>query len=309
MPNALPSNGNGHVDLGELGTRQFGYLEVREKNEVGSQNIRAWPCRNLSLPIQQLYILKFYLSTRQLGITMKLSWIISATGVCANIYGSDTQQVLGGSVDLFGTAYTCENGMFSLTDLSICSSLHYKPGVKPSVTCTDPLSGQPNCSCTCTNGIAFNQTLPSTYQTDPISCPSNDDCQADKTQCLSHNDELKAQLDKQKQEYILREQDLKMELQKFQMTKFQYLGCYTNTNWKLLTARVTSNPYITIGICANVCAGWKYFGVSYNACYCDHEFRIATQNVPNSQCDRKCIGDERESCGGTGNMLSVFKYE
>jgi len=267
----------------------------------------VWPCRELSLPIKQLHIFKLYLSTRRLDITMKISWIILVTGVCATLYGSDTQQVLGSSVDLFGTAYTCENGMFLLIVLFIRRSLLYGPGVKPSIDCTDPSSESPNCSCTCTNGITFNQTLSSTFPTDTISGPSIDECQEDKTECLTQQDELRAQLDKQQQEHLLREQELKTELQRFQMFKFQYQGCYTDLDWTLLTIRA-SHKYMTIGICANICYGWKFFGLRANACYCDHAFQRSTQKVSDSECTDECVGDPSTKCGGR-KTLSVYAHE
>jgi len=239
-----------------------------------------------------------YSSTRQLDITMKLSWILSVTGVCANIYGSDTQQVLGGSVDLFGNAYTCENGMFLSTISFICRSLLYQLGVKPSIDCTDPSSESPNCSCTCTNGITFNQTLSSTFPTDTISGPSIDECQADKTQCLTQNDELKAQLDKQKEENLLREQNLQAELKKREPPTYRYLGCYTDPDRNVFTTLTATQSLMTIDMCAKICSEYSYYGLINKTCYCDSQFRVISQKVAQSRCESRCPGELSKMCGG-----------
>jgi len=280
---------------------------VRKKNEVESQNIRVWPCRELYLPIKQLHIFKIYSSTRQLDTAMKFSWILFVTGVCANVYGGVTQQVLGSSLDLAGTSYTCENGMFTLANLLIRRSLHHELGVKPSVTCTDPLSGQPNCSCTCTNGITFHQTLPSTFETDSISCPSNDDCQAEKTQCLVHNDELKAQLAKQEREHLLREEQLQTDLKEHQPT-FRYLGCYSDPNRNLFTRLITHFKYAMPKMCAGLCENYLYYGVAGDSCYCGWNFEIPERKLLDSQCEDKCPGFANYNCGGA-KALSVYKRD
>ncbi|KAH6875025.1 hypothetical protein BKA58DRAFT_379094 [Alternaria rosae] len=194
--------------------------------------------------------------------------------------------------------------MSTLTVLFICRSLLYVPGVKPSVDCTDPSSESPNCSCTCTNGITFNQSLSSTFPTDTISGPSIDECQADKTQCLSQKDELKAQLDRQEQEHLLRVEQLQTELKKHK-PDFQYLGCYSDGDRKLLGGLTISSDQMTTDMCAINCFKHQYHGLVNGVCYCDNTFRQTLQKVDDSRCEFKCPGNSAKKCGGAW-VLSVF---
>lgn len=85
--------------------------------------------------------------------------------------------------------------------------------MKPSIVCDSALSDRPNCSCTCTNGITFDQAL------DPFSSSTNgtpDDsvCQADKTECFERERQLKienASLIKAQQDQDERERQLMIE--------------------------------------------------------------------------------------------------
>jgi len=63
--------------------------------------------------------------------------------------------------------------------------------MKPSVQCMDP-SVPPTCSCSCSNGINFNQTLSATLAGG--SQPSPDTCQADNEQCLQRENNCKDSL-------------------------------------------------------------------------------------------------------------------
>ena len=63
--------------------------------------------------------------------------------------------------------------------------------MKPSVQCMDP-SVPPTCSCSCSNGITFTQTLSATLAGG--SQPSPDTCQADNEQCLQRENNCKDSL-------------------------------------------------------------------------------------------------------------------
>ena len=115
--------------------------------------------------------------------------------------------------------------------LSTSQSSHIPIGANPSLECVVP-SASPSCSCTCSNGILFNQTLTATPPTGSSTHP--DTCQADKDQCLQREQQLSAQItDAQQarkeceeksttemngaqQKYLEREQDLLAQLNEAQ---------------------------------------------------------------------------------------------
>jgi hypothetical protein len=82
--------------------------------------------------------------------------------------------------------------------------------VKPAIVCDNASSDRHNCSCTCTNGITFNQLL------DPFSSstngPPNDSvCQVEKTDCFERERQLKDENAKAHQDHTERERQLKDE--------------------------------------------------------------------------------------------------
>ncbi|KNG50492.1 hypothetical protein TW65_02167 [Stemphylium lycopersici] len=138
------------------------------------------------------------------------------------------QQPLG-SLDVSGNVYQCQNG------------------VKPSITCTDSASEKPTCSCTCTNGIIFDQLLPATSMDGSSTAP--DSCQAEKQEWLEREQQLIADLNqandkltRKEQEHLQREQQLSTELSTCNAkpscnTKpFKYNGCYVDTESRVLDA-------------------------------------------------------------------------
>jgi len=106
---------------------------------------------------------------------MRVNWIFTLSVLCVTAYTYDTQEVFG-SLDLSGNSYQCENGM------------------KPSITCMNPSSNNHSCSCTCTNGIMFQQPLPLSSHIGGSSA-SLADCQAGKNECLAREKDLMDQLD------------------------------------------------------------------------------------------------------------------
>ncbi|KAH6870210.1 hypothetical protein BKA58DRAFT_338645, partial [Alternaria rosae] len=127
---------------------------------------------------------------------MRLSWALFVSGICAKVYGGDTQQVFGSSLELAGTSFTCENG------------------VTPSITCSDPSQHEHSCSCACTNGLKFEQSLPfSSFQ--PGGSGSNlspDACQAANEELLTREQNLINQLRLKEEELLRREQEFSAEL-------------------------------------------------------------------------------------------------
>jgi hypothetical protein len=140
---------------------------------------------------------------------MKLPWILFVSSLCAEAYGSNIQTVLGNSLDLSGTLYTCENGMLNFTVFLNYRFLLNQLGVKPSITCED-LSHIHSCSCTCTNGLRFEQSLPSSVQPDGSSSSSSslDACQKANNECLVREQDLTNQLSQKERDLLQREEEL-----------------------------------------------------------------------------------------------------
>lgn len=63
---------------------------------------------------------------------------------------------------------------------------------------------------------------------------------------------------------------------------------------------------MTIGMCADFCAGYTYFGVEYSfECYCGNSFNAGSVETSESECNMLCAGSECTYCGA-GNRLSVY---
>ncbi|EUC50956.1 hypothetical protein COCMIDRAFT_21667 [Bipolaris oryzae ATCC 44560] len=109
---------------------------------------------------------------------MGASWIYLTSALCTGAVASDTQYTMSTSdfSGITGNSYQCENGM------------------KPSVTCADPSLNNDTCSCTCTNGIMFNQPVPSPDQSSGGNDASLDICQAEKDQYMEREREAMAKL-------------------------------------------------------------------------------------------------------------------
>jgi len=209
---------------------------------------------------------------------MKLPWILFVSGLCANAYGGETQKLLGSSVDLFGTPYTCENGMFTLSVLFTCRSLLQELGVKPSITCTDPSSDAPNCSCTCTNGITFDQPLLPALGDGPKIALEN--CQADKDKLLA------------------REQEVTAELTTIKSRDYKYKGCY-RANIRPHDASYLIDQSLTVSRCQTICYPSPNFALASNWCWCFNTLVNPTGYVgAQSECSTKCPGNAGQICGG-----------
>ncbi|OWY46760.1 WSC-like protein [Alternaria alternata] len=217
---------------------------------------------------------------------MKTSSIL-ILGLATNTFAFAPQQVLS-SLGLAGSSYQCDNG------------------AKPSVVCNDA-SDKHNCSCTCTNGIKFDQPL------DPFSSATNGggsqvahdaECKADKDFCLEREQQLMTkitELTDSEQKHVTREQELLDQLSTYQKKTTTYLGCLTDGDNRVLGDKKFQNdPNMTVERCGTLCAGFNYFGVQWGQeCYCGNTFKYATQHKPESDCSRPCTGDKNQKCGGS----------
>lgn len=173
--------------------------------------------------------------------------------------------------------------------------------MKPSIICDSALSDRPNCSCTCTNGITFDQAL------DPFSSSTNgtpDDsvCQAEKTKCFERERQLNvenASLTKGQQDIAAREQALLKQLATYQnKPTYTYQGCFTDSALRVLNGKTIPDANITVERCESMCRGYKYFGLQWNECFCGQSFAQPTQHRDDKECHVECLGDKTQKCGG-----------
>ncbi|KAH7343016.1 hypothetical protein BKA65DRAFT_303260 [Rhexocercosporidium sp. MPI-PUGE-AT-0058] len=89
---------------------------------------------------------------------------------------------------------------------------------------------------------------------------------------------------------------------------YTYYGCQTEgTGVRALNGGFFFNETaMTLEMCAENCAGFKYWGVEYGAeCYCGNEFQAGSVAVPQGDCSFPCPGNTLEFCGA-GNRLSSY---
>ncbi|EMD97614.1 hypothetical protein COCHEDRAFT_1019003, partial [Bipolaris maydis C5] len=116
---------------------------------------------------------------------ISLAFAILSTGYCFDGYVPDAtiphmdsmphhqdslQQNLR-SINVLSDSYQCKNG------------------ATPSLECVDPLA-KPTCSCSCTNGVIFNQTLSVSPQKDN-NC---DSCELEKEKCFDREQGCRAEI-------------------------------------------------------------------------------------------------------------------
>lgn len=205
----------------------------------------------------------------------------------------------------------------------------------PSVTCASP-SDVPDCSCTCTNGITFNQAL-SPPGFGPSASPG---CQNEKEACLLREQDIAtnllreqetvANLDEQmrtsnvckdslttqlntanaqlllKQQQQLKYDEMLAEEEKRRARSFRYQGCYTQDRCRVIKRKYTGDAAMTRQKCAAICKDCLYFALGHTKeCWCGDAFHTATELVNDGACSAKCGGDKTHACGGDG-MLPIY---
>ncbi|RDL39745.1 uncharacterized protein BP5553_04085 [Venustampulla echinocandica] len=91
---------------------------------------------------------------------------------------------------------------------------------------------------------------------------------------------------------------------------YTYYGCQTEgTGVRALSGAASFNyTSMTLEMCAESCAGYKYWGVEYGGeCYCGNTFNTGSAAAPEGDkgCSFLCPGDKLEYCGA-GNRLSAY---
>ena len=193
------------------------------------------------------------------------------------------------------------------------------------MTCTDPTLNKDKCSCTCTNDLVFELPLPPHGQSRPGSCPSSDDCQEAKDECLKRELELTTDIATQ-QGLLKREQDSTADLQKQLellkqepdfMTKLTELrkkpyvdtGCYRYIGNEIRFERGQSFQHATNGACQQYCDTFQSYGYKYGyLCFCGLSWPNGPIKVNDSECKIKCTGNDGQTCGGK-TAIHVFKRE
>ena len=184
----------------------------------------------------------------------------------------------------------------------------------PSITCTDPLSNEDNCSCTCTDGLKFKQPPPSSSQA-VGSGPALAVCEAGKNESLKREQDLMDQLNAKQQELLKREQEWTTQLSEKEQERlqreqeiskelkncgsmFRYMGCYINPPEGLIIGTAVLETTNTMEKCASRCRDYMYFALSRgNTCGCANVLRDGSTPVPEAECSTKCAGNSNQSCG------------
>ena len=77
---------------------------------------------------------------------------------------------------------------------------------------------------------------------------------------------------------------------------------------RVLTDYLYSSNDMTIEICQNSCGAvpYTYVGLENGRdCYCGNEFNGEPKNLPLTECNLPCMGNEDETCGG-GSKMQVY---
>jgi len=90
---------------------------------------------------------------------------------------------------------------------------------------------------------------------------------------------------------------------------FAYVGCYKDQgNRDLAVNKAYGNGGMTAALCANMCAGYKYFSTQYaGECFCSNNWQKPGKYGEDAQgCTMKCTGNQNEMCGA-GWRNSVYQ--
>ena len=76
----------------------------------------------------------------------------------------------------------------------------------------------------------------------------------------------------------------------------------------LINTRIANDDSLTVEKCLELCKYEKYAAIGKGVnCFCGDEFR-RIEELPASDCDMKCSGDETQICGGS-LKLTIFNVE
>eukprot|EP01052_Picozoa_sp_SAG31_P046347 SAG31_NODE_8827_length_1380_cov_1.810304_2_plen_223_part_01 len=91
---------------------------------------------------------------------------------------------------------------------------------------------------------------------------------------------------------------------------FEYVGCYVDAAERTMNSgnEADANEDGAFGslgalatphMCADMCAGFQYFGLQYaNQCFCGNEYDSGGE-ADSSDCNMACTGDDTIMCGGS----------
>eukprot|EP01043_Picozoa_sp_COSAG02_P011561 COSAG02_NODE_427_length_22498_cov_11.745212_11_plen_656_part_00 len=94
---------------------------------------------------------------------------------------------------------------------------------------------------------------------------------------------------------------------------FEYVGCYVDAAERSMNNNNEANgneagsfgdlgPLATTHLCADMCAGFEYFGLQYSSqCFCGNEYDSSDTlgDAAESDCNMPCNGDPDVMCGGS----------
>jgi hypothetical protein len=84
---------------------------------------------------------------------------------------------------------------------------------------------------------------------------------------------------------------------------------YSDVPGRTINRAAASDPEMTNEMCGDFCfdRGYAYAGTEYYyECYCGNTLAKAAKEVPESDCNTPCWGDETQPCGG-GDRLTLYK--
>ncbi|KAF7672623.1 hypothetical protein GT037_009124 [Alternaria burnsii] len=149
----------------------------------------------------------------------------------------------------------------------------------------DPSLGEHSCSCTCSNGLRFEQSLPS-YSPQSGGSSSNGSLDA----CQAAQDK-----------FFAREQELLAEIEAYKPKLPKYIGCYIEQAHpnSILTGRRLASKSLTFEQCAMHCEDYKYFGLEPDLCWCGNELKFGVTIVEDKECNDFCAGNRTQQCGAS----------
>jgi hypothetical protein len=81
--------------------------------------------------------------------------------------------------------------------------------------------------------------------------------------------------------------------------EFEYQGCYSDAEQRVLPDRFKQDSGMTNEMCANFCIDYRYFGTEYGTqCFCSQGLSSSASPEAISSCNYGCSGSSSEFCGG-----------